>query len=165
MEIGLFGSPGSSMLVLGIISGILGVCFTFCGSMLALFGEDRNKQSLGGLFCVLGLAFLVASMTFLPIGHGRQRIGDCFDSLPAATFPVDGAFQLNENVLYIVIRGKNNNDYIVSACARLHMGAVKDYPGRPIEPGEYWVVVEDHELFGKKWTTNTFMPVEPGPKK
>ena len=165
MEIGVFGSPGALGFTTGIAFGIFGLFFLVVGSQITIFNTDNNDKIKGGVLCIVGLVFFVVSMTLLPIGHGRQRIGDCFDRLPAAILAVDGAFKLNEEVLYVVVRGKNHNGNIVRECATLQMGSVKDYPGRPVEPGEYWIVVRDDESAGAKWTTNTFVLVEPGPKR
>lgn len=159
MEIGIFGSPGTFMFSVGAFLGVIGIIFLIIGSAMAATGEDSKEQIIGGMINVVALCFLVASMALLPIGYGKQRAGECFDRLPAATFAVDGAFALNEEVLYIVTQGKNDDDEIVRKCAVLSIGTVKDYPGRPIEPGEYWIVVENHKSDGTKWTTNTFVPV------
>lgn len=157
MEIGVFGSPGSLIFAFGVLFGILGLVLLVV-SVLIAFTADRNEKVAAGIVGIIAFAFLAASMTLLPIGHGKQRVGDCFDRLPAATFPVDSAFIYDDEVLYIVVRGKNDDDKVVRECATLPMSIVKDYPDRPVAPGEYWIVVEDHESGGVKWTTNTFVP-------
>lgn len=163
MEIGVFGSPGSDMFVSAVGLGIFGLICVAVAALYAGRGKYAGDKSAGVSFAIMALFFLAASMTLLPIGHGRQRVGDCFDRLPAATLAVDGAFQLNDDALYIVVRGKNDDGKVVRVCATLPMGTVKDYPGRPVVPGEYFIVVQDHESGGVKWTTNTFVSVEPAP--
>jgi len=160
MEIGVFGSPGVNMFFGGILLGAFGLGFLFVSIGFVLFGDTDDAKVGGSFLGILAFFFLVGSLTLLPMGHGRQRIGDCFDRLPAATLAVDGAFALNEEVLYIVVRGENDDGNIVRECATLPMGTVKDYPGRPVEPGEYRIVVENHKSAGAEWTTNTFVPVE-----
>ena len=160
MEIGVFGTPGVNIFFGGIILGVFGLLLLALGAAIAVWCEDSDDKAFGGVLSLVALCFLVASMILLPIGHGRQRIGDCFDRLPAATFAVDGAFELNQDVLYIVVRGENDDGDIVRECAILPMESVKDYPGRPIEPEEYWIVVEYHNSAGAEWTTNTFVPAD-----
>jgi hypothetical protein len=164
MEIGVFGSPGSTLFTVGVGAGAVGGILMLFGGMMALGSpKDSEKSFWGGIFLV-GLCLAITAFVILPIGHGKERVGDCFDRIPAATLAVDGAFKLNDDILYVVVRGKDDIGNVVRACATLPMNSVKDYPGRPVEPGEYWVVVADHESSGSKWTTNTFVPVAPETK-
>lgn len=160
MEIGIFGSPGADMFGGGIAFGAIGTLLLVIGLVMAVSGKSSGEQSAGGIVGAVALCFLLTSIVLVSIGNGSYRVGECFDRLPAATFAVDGAFALNEEVLYVVIQGKNDDDKIVRKCATLSIGTVKDYPNRPIEPGEYWIVVEDHNSADVEWTTNTFVPAD-----
>lgn len=161
METGVFGSPGSTFILVGVWLGGIGMTLL----ALAMLGVCLSKELSEVRFFALifgGIAFLllVPAFVLLPLGQGIQKTGDCFSRLPAATFAVDVASPLlDDKDIHVVIQGKDRDGEIVRVCANIDMDTVKDYPGPVTTPGKYWLKVEEHKGSGREWPTYTFVPV------
>ena len=159
-EIGVLGTPGYNLFGTGLALGFgglvaLGLSILFAFSARA----TNNNRRIGIAMGIVAGLLLLAALVILPSGYGKQRVGTCLDRLPAATLAVNGAFKLSEETLYIVVRGKSAEERIISRCSHLSMSTVKGYPGRPVAPGQYWVVVDVQKGVAGEETTHTFVPM------